>query len=460
MFFDFIRNIDKNTYVCEKTIGNWKLTFNKFDLFSEDSTIEFLIKFKEIVSCNGEFETGVEFNKLDSPSRKIKSINLIINENQSILYVKNSIGIHNSSVFIFFTIEDYYNFDYKKLSPNQINCIICPHIDASYKNKSIVINNNENIQIKDTEFVNERVGIIKEAATVLIDNFYIPETFYIPDTIELPLSFSEGLAHSLLCSLAANTKENDTSYIFGFKGYKTISLNLEKGHVQKNFSNDEIKNLYILYEWIYEKKKIIDIRLKIFNYLITLDTQNHNQDIINRLTKSNELFESAKHQFELVLEGNIKEHFENLNKANSKVSEIVNNMEAKIGTLTNSINAIVLGLLGFFISISSKLIDLNNLTMFIFITLLFFYLLFLKYIVFSGINSSKRIIMTQANNYQETISNKLKIISFHEYEKQVKKPIEEISLKFEKYYENIIRIVDILLGLVLIGYVILTYRIL
>jgi len=301
------------------------------------------------------------------------------------------------------------------------------------------IKNLDSYQFSDFEL---KLDSIKERSTILVDTFHLPGIFYFTEDEYnlLPEIFKVHFLKSILFSIASFSKNGD-DFCINIKGYKTKEFHFKNKDLS-TFPTKYFKDIFKIYDWIFNEIKLSDVRLPIVRSLLTLDIITF-KDLLNNFEHIKEIHRSARHHSELAIHGNIKDHFEFFEKTNEYIRSVQENFSKQISELNNITKNLVFPIFGLLFSFFLKTHELTSSIYYIFSVFFLLYLIFLREIKLQDIKELNNLYQKQFEDHIKTLKNKLKII---DDAIQIKVPVYQILKLFNKNY----RLVGLVLNLLII----------
>jgi len=451
MLADFLRTIPRDNYVIERNGDKINLKFLSFEYILSSDIRAKIMQLSPIVSYIGEEQNGSDIVDL----RLVENINeftLIINQDKLKEKYISETKITEINLIIELSDEPFYKYNnLEYLKCNKINIVINPLWDKNINNDYIYFLNTDQIPIgNNVATLLSKIENIRKNTNLLYDDYYIPDIFICNKQL-LHNSFKTEFIKSFISSISSLSIKNQNKYILEIKGYKQMSFQIEDDELKNVLEKGNINSIIELYMWLNEDIKIYETKLYIIRNLITMACNGFNDILI--MISGSDFIKSCKNHYNLIIQGSIKQHFENIDKANTRVQDYIAKIDDQLNKSTGSINAIALGILGFLITTSTRIIEVNSKIMLIFLILLLSYILIIKYIVLVNIKAIKDQLFSSINQFKDDIVNKLKIISDETANNVIEEPIRKNSERFERTYDRYIQIIDVIL-IVIIIYVI------
>ncbi|GEM_PF-4596130 len=328
-------------------------------------------------------DLGYGFNNIDILDNDIREylknnyINIeIIIDKKRLQKVLTCNGIINSNIAVevFYSkseILNYFTGEYceieNKLSDNKLNCFIIIDNNILLINKSICIIGGEeinNINLNyDDEYYSNRNNIIKLRNELCNWNratrWIIPNDFYfeiIDDEVELQsdiVNLFMKLCLDLVIRFIANSSvEIEGRTLSTISGNKKIDVEFNADF--KHYNIKSYKELYKLYNWIYEKYSFdkINICRNVISVLISAkwnkDCPSNVYNII--LNNSTWLKDSVEDNFKKFLNGNVNEYFKEKSNIITQIGNDISIINNQIYEITKIVNSNLISFIGIIIA--------------------------------------------------------------------------------------------------------------
>lgn len=453
----FLKSIPISDYKIDRLPSAWTLKFHTFTKFQEtifkkecDELVEL-----GLIILNIRNTLDEQFKKFTDLKDEILNLDISIKKDnlKNFLIETQSIDSVNFDIDILFNQYELNDIQVNEKYSASSKVYICLFIpDLMHSNEYICFTSTIPRQLKLKQVDFNKALFIKQNSTVLVKSFSLPELFYFPSTTPRFILNKLNIYFVFNCLLSFSSfsveKENDIQ--IGFRGYRSHTVLFSFEHLLSLVVSLDINQLYQIYSWVFEDIRISDTKLSIVRNLLSLDNCNTIELILAKLNDDGTFLKSCKHQYELIINGSIKEHFENLNAIQEKAKQYIVAINEQIFKLMNSITNVAIGVFGLALSISGKIYDLSDLAMTGLLIIVAAYVLYQKFVYIPQIEGYQEDIILQSIAYKETLSKNLKILSADLQKELFDEPISKIKLRFDKNHLVVENILSVIFGCLII----------